>query len=238
MGIAITLKAYLNVCRISNLPSVWTNVLCAVVLATGGVSAGVYLVPALAMSCFYLAGMCLNDVCDAAYDATHRPTRPIPSGSVSSSGVLLLTVVLLVAGFVSLLTAATVHAVYAALLLVVAIVWYDLYHKQNPYSVLLMASCRFLIFIVTSLAVVGKVPATVLLAATVHFGYIVALSLVARYENGRAAPFGVPVIPLMLAGICVLDGILLAVLVSPVWLLAGVCGALLMQEGQKLVRGD
>lgn len=42
----------------------------------------------------------------------------------------------------------------------------------------------------------------------------------------------------MLAGISLLDGMILAVLVEAVWLLAGLGGAALMQGGQKYVRGD
>lgn len=38
---------------------------------------------AAASSCFYLAGMALNDYADREVDARERPNRPIPSGRVS-----------------------------------------------------------------------------------------------------------------------------------------------------------
>jgi 4-hydroxybenzoate polyprenyltransferase len=237
VSIGIALRGYCNLCRISNLPSVWTNVLCAAVLATGRFSWDTYVFPALSLSLLYLAGMALNDVCDAPYDAVHRPGRPIPSGAVSRFGAMVLTAALAACGLLALIGASG-NAFYAALVLIAVIIWYDLDHKRNPYSVLLMASCRFLLFMVTSLALTGKVPVAVLGAAVLHFLYIVLLSTIARYENSRLSPFALPVIPLMLAAIPLIDGCILAVLVAPLWLIAGVGGAFLLHQGQKLVRGD
>jgi len=233
-----TLKAYLDLCRISNLPSIWTNVLCAFILSSGAFSWPRYLVPALALSCFYLAGMCLNDICDLNYDRSHRPARPLPSGRVSVNGAWLLTLLLFAAGFTLLLAAPYRQSLYAAALLAAVIVVYDLRHKQNPCSVLLMALCRFLVFVVTAYAVAGKASTLLLAAAGVQFAYVVAISLVARYENSRSVPFVRPVIPIMLCCICLLDGIMLAVLVKPVWLLAGIAGGAMMFGGQRYVKGD
>jgi len=42
----------------------------------------------------------------------------------------------------------------------------------------------------------------------------------------------------MIAGISLLDGVLMAVLVSPAWLIAGIAGTLLTGYGQRFVRGD
>jgi len=238
MGIGVAIKGYLDLCRVSNLPSIWTNVLCAVVLASGRFSWAGYLLPVLALSCYYLAGMCLNDVCDAAYDGMHRPSRPIPSGRVSVTGALVLTIVLFSFGTLLVLAAPFRQGLYAAFLLVALIIWYDLHHKRNPFSVLLMASCRFLVFVVAALAITGSMPTLVLFAAGIQFAYVVCLSLVARHENSRATPFPLPIIPLMLAGIPLVDGMLLAVLVQPAWLVAGGGGALLMLAGQKYIRGD
>ena len=238
MGPGKTIRGYLALCRISNLPSVWTNVLCAAILAAGRFSWGAYLLPALALSCFYLAGMCLNDICDAAHDRIHRPMRPLPAGEVSRPGAIFLTVVLFVAGFALLLAAPCRQGLYAAVLLLAAIVWYDVQHKRNPLSVLLMAACRLLVFVVTALALTGGVPASVWIAGLVQFAYVVCISAVARYENSRSQPFSIPVIPLMLAGISFLDGILLAIFVQPSWLMAGFCGGVLLLAGQRFARGD
>jgi 4-hydroxybenzoate polyprenyltransferase len=233
-----TIKGYLDICRISNLPSVWTNVLCAVVLATGRFDWAEYLFPALVLSCYYLAGMCLNDISDAAYDGIHRPSRPLPSGNISRRGSWVLTISLFTIGTLFLLETSFRQGLYAAFLLMGLIIWYDLDHKQNPFSVLLMASCRFFVFAVTSLAVTGKMPAVVLVAGGGQAAYVVCISIIARYENNKPTPFSIPVIPLMLAGISLLDGILLSVFVHPPWLVVGIGGAMLMLAGQKYVKGD
>ncbi|MBT0665818.1 UbiA family prenyltransferase [Geobacter pelophilus] len=233
-----TFKAYLDLCRVSNLPSIWTNVLCAFVLATGLFAPGQYLVLAVALSCFYLAGMCLNDVFDAEHDRAHRPSRPIPSGRVTLRGAVTFSAALLTAGFLLLLALPFRQGLLAALLLLITIIWYDRHHKKNPLSVLLMASCRFLVFAVTALSATGMLKLPVITAGSVQFLYVVSISLVARHENNRPKPFARPVIPLMLAGICLVDGLILAILAAPAWMIAGVCGALLMHAGQRMVRGD
>jgi 4-hydroxybenzoate polyprenyltransferase len=233
-----TLKAYLDLCRVSNLPTVWTNVLAACVLATGRFSAGSTLLAAVSLSCFYLAGMVLNDLYDTEFDRESKPSRPIPSGRISVHHAKLFTLLLFACGFVVLAMAAHRSAAFAALLLVAAIVAYDRHHKQNPYSVLLISSCRFLVYVVAALAVSGRLPSAVVLAGSLQFGYIVILSLTARYENARSSAFPFPVIPVMLAGISLLDGMVLGVLVDPVWLWAGIGGFLMTLAGQRYVRGD
>jgi 4-hydroxybenzoate polyprenyltransferase len=185
-----------------------------------------------------MGGMSLNDLCDVEHDKSHRPSRPIPSGSVSPHGALFLAVLFFVIGSVLLLSTAYREGFYAAILLIAVIIWYDFSHKHNPFSVLLMAFCRFLVFAVTSLATTGAFAMSTMIAAGIQFSYVVCISLVARYENSRPAPFSFPVIPWMLAGISLLDGIILAVLVKPGWLLVGLAGAAVMREGQKVVRGD
>jgi len=233
-----TVKGYLELCRVTNLPSVWTNVLCAFLLAAGRFSWQGYLLPAFALSCYYLAGICLNDLCDAAHDRVHRPCRPIPSGTVTMHGALALTTFFFLAGTATMLATPHLAGLLAAILLVAVIVWYDCNHKRNPLSVLLMALCRFLVFAVTALAATGRLSALPALAGALQFAYVVCISLVARHENARTTPFPFPVVPLMLAGIPLLDGAMLALLVSPAWFLAGLGGSLLMLTGQRFVRGD
>ncbi len=233
-----TIKPYLDLCRVSNLPTVWTNVLASCLLASGQFVLPTYALLALALSCFYVAGMSLNDVCDVEHDRLNRPARPIPAGRVSLRAATILTTALFTAGMLILAAAPHLGGAAAGILLLLAIVAYDFHHKGNPFSVLLMAACRLLVFIVVSLAVSGQVSKWVLVAGGVQFFYVVTISLVARYENSRATHFSFPVIPAMLAGISLLDGILMAVLFAFPWLLAGVAGALLTWAGQRYVRGD
>jgi 4-hydroxybenzoate polyprenyltransferase len=232
------IKAYLALCRVSNLPTIWTNVLAGCLLAGGEFAPAAYLLLAVALSCFYLAGMSFNDVCDVEHDRLNRPSRPIPAGRVSLRAARILTLALFATGLLLLSLAPHLSGLAAGVLLLLAIVAYDLRHKQNPFSVLLMAACRFLVFVVASLALTGRLSVGVLVAGGVQFFYVVTISLVARHENSRATPFPFPVIPAMLAGISLLDGIVLAILFAFPWLLAGVAGALLTWAGQRYVRGD
>lgn len=234
----MTFKAYLDLCRISNLPTIWTNVLCAGLLATGAFLPWQFLALALAMSCFYMAGMSLNDICDLKHDQSSRPSRPLPSGRVSVRQASILTGGLFLGGMLLLAVSPHSLGVAAGAVLVVAIVAYDLRHKETPYSVLIMALCRFMVFLTTSLALTGSVTAAVLLAASVQFAYVMIISIVARRENHLRASRSFPVIPAMIAGISLLDGILLSMVVSAVWLPAGIAGALLTSAGQRYVRGD
>jgi 4-hydroxybenzoate polyprenyltransferase len=233
-----TFKSCLDLCRISNLPTVWTNVLLAYLLASGELSLVPYMTLAIAISAFYMAGMSLNDVCDAAYDSLHRPSRPIPAGRISRRDALLLTITLFATGVALLPFLPYRSGLAAGVALVLTIVVYDLHHKGNPFSVFIMAACRFLIFAVVSLAVSGRLVPLVLAAGMIQFLYVVSISVVARHEGDRSHPFPFPVIPAMLAGISLLDGVLLAVLISIPWLLAGAAGALATWSGQRYVRGD
>ena len=76
------LRLALQLGRISNLPTVWSNVLVGALL--GGATLDDARLPLLmaAMSLFYVGGMFLNDAFDRTFDARHRPERPIPSGQV------------------------------------------------------------------------------------------------------------------------------------------------------------
>lgn len=232
------LKAYLDLCRGSNLPTVWTNVIAASLLSGGEVRSAALLLAAVAVSCFYLAGMALNDLCDRDHDLLHRASRPIPSGRIPLSHARACTVSLFALGFLLLGMGPHPPAALAAVVLLGVIVWYDLNHKENPYSVLLMASCRFLVFAVAALAVSGRLDTPVVLAGSLQFGYIVLLSLVARLENSRPEPFRFPVLPTMLAGISLLDGVVLAAWLDPRLFLIGVAGFILTRAGQRYVRGD
>ena len=74
------LYGHLSLARVSNSPTVVTNVLAGAALA-GGQGAPAALL-ALAMVLFYTAGMYLNDLCDLARDRRERPERPLPSGLI------------------------------------------------------------------------------------------------------------------------------------------------------------
>ncbi|MBN1612909.1 MAG: UbiA family prenyltransferase, partial [Deltaproteobacteria bacterium] len=219
-------------------PTIWTNVLAAVVLSSSVFSWLNFLILAFSLSCFYSAGICLNDIIDAPIDRLNKPYRPIPSGRISPGNAYRFTLGLIAAGFVFLLIVPYRQAVFAAVLLVVLIVAYDRFHKAHPASVLLIAGCRLMIFVISALALNGWVRGVVWIAGFTQFFYVVFMSLVARYENKRPEPFKIPVIPIMIASISIIDGVMMALFASPLWLIAGFIGAFLMLTGQRYVRGD
>lgn len=239
-------RAYLALGRIGNLPTVWSNVLAAGLLGGTAFSLLPFLHMALALSCFYLAGMVLNDLRDVEIDRRQRPERPLPSGKVGQSEARFLYLALFVAGLAMLTTAPYRAGVAAGAVLVAAIVVYDTWHKGHPWSVLVMASCRLLVFAVVALALTGDLPDAALLGGGAQFFYITAMSLYARYEDhtNRSAMIllgrkrKASLMPWLLAGISLLDGVLLAILISPLWLLAGLVGAALTRMGQSWFRGD
>ncbi|MCP3953431.1 MAG: UbiA family prenyltransferase [Desulfobacterales bacterium] len=232
------IKPFFELCRVSNLPTVWTNVLAAVVLSGGAFPWAGFIVLAGSMSLYYSAGMCLNDICDVKQDARNRPLRPIPSGRITRTNALIITVLLFVAAFALLGCAPFQRALYGGFVLTVVIVLYDRFHKAHPLSVLLMATCRLLVFVITGIAVSGSLGLIVALGGGAQFIYTLALSIVARYENHRDRPFSIPVIPLMIAGMSLLDGVVMAICVAPAWFIAGLAGAMLTRYGQRYVRGD
>jgi heme O synthase-like polyprenyltransferase len=75
---------WLHLARISNLPTVWTNVTAAWLLAGGeGLRMHASTGSSLPVHLLYTGGMILNDAADVKFDREHRQERPIPSGQVS-----------------------------------------------------------------------------------------------------------------------------------------------------------
>ena len=183
-------SVYLRLGRVSNLPTVWTNVLAGVVLTGIFVAAGPLLLLALALSLFYIGGMYLNDAFDRAIDARERPERPIPAGLVRATTVFATGYGLLVAGLVALAAEAAWvgpgrdwPAILSGLALGGLIIFYDARHKANPWSPLLMGLCRVLVYVTAAFAVAGHLEPPVLAGAAVLLSYLIGLTYVAKQEN-------------------------------------------------------
>jgi len=184
----------LSLGRVSNLPTVCTNVLAGVVLAGGSFAdprvAGI----ATAVSLCYVAGMYLNDAFDSEFDAKHRPDRPIPSGAVNVQTVLAAGFAMLVAGVALLAWLGFAPGgtgwppLAAGVALAGAIVLYDLHHKGNPLSAVVMGLCRALVYVAAASVVVARLPTAVWVAALLLLSYLVGLTHIARQEHlGRVA---------------------------------------------------
>lgn len=230
-------SALLALCRVSNLPTVWMNVVCAAVLA-GGASPGVVLLLGVSLSALYCAGMALNDVCDRDWDAREQPFRPIPSGQLTLAQAVACTAALFAIGLGLLAFAPHPSALVSGLGLAAAIAAYDVFHKRHAATVVLMAACRTGVFVVTAHAVAGHVAPIVWLAGGISFAWTLLVTVVARHENTRGRPYAGPVIPRMLAAMAIVDGLVLAVFAHPAWLLVGAAAAALNLRLQRWVRGD
>jgi|APTNR8051073442_1049403.scaffolds.fasta_scaffold01377_6 hypothetical protein len=140
------MRAWLELSRISNLPTVWTNILAAWAVAFGGFQYYQLGMLMLGGSFLYTAGMILNDVADVRFDRQFRPERPIPSGRVSLAAALVVTVVLLGCGAWLMIGPGGANG-WLVLALILAIVAYDFYHKPWAGSVIVMGACRTLLYL-------------------------------------------------------------------------------------------
>ncbi len=233
-------KVYLRLGRVSNLPTVWTNVAAGAWLAGAPASPAFLLVVAAAMSLFYTGGMFLNDAFDREIDARQRPDRPIAAGLVSAGHVFGIGFGLLAAGEIlvgcaAALTSAGSAPLVAGAALAGAIVLYDTWHKQNPMSPVVMGMCRALVYVTAALVARHSLPLmpAVVPGAVVAWCYLIGLTYAAKQEAldrlGRLWPLAFLAVPFVFgAPLLVSWGLptaiyvaLLAVVVHAVRLLRG-----------------
>jgi 4-hydroxybenzoate polyprenyltransferase len=180
------LRGYLALARISNSPTVLSNTLAGAALAGVLAPNGTVVLLAVAMVFFYTAGMFLNDLCDHTIDRHERPERPLPSGLVSRSEAVAAVAGLFGAGAAVLFYAGT-GPFLSGLALIAVIVVYDLWHKSNPLSPLLMAGARVLVYVTTFLAFSTLPSGTLLISGGLLMLYVVGLTYVAKTENKPSA---------------------------------------------------
>ncbi|MCE9519038.1 MAG: UbiA family prenyltransferase [Verrucomicrobia bacterium] len=181
----MTLRPWLELARISNLPTVWTNILAAWLLADGKWEWKPLAWLLAGGSMIYTGGMFLNDAADVKFDHDHRKERPIPSGRISLVQAWIAAIVFLSAGFAMFIWGAEA-CIWLTGGLVTAVVVYDLFHKPWIGSVFIMGSCRTLLYLATASAVTGSIGfstnAEVITKAVALGGYVTGISLVARGE--------------------------------------------------------
>ena len=183
-------RAYLRLGRVSNLPTVWTNVLAGVVLAGGQLTLRPLAALFAVFSLLYTGGMFLNDAFDRNIDARERPGRPIPSGLVSAQrafaiGYGMLTLGLLILLIYVLWGGQHSHwgAVPCGVVLAGAIVFYNARHKNNSWSPLVMGLCRALVYVISALAVAPGLSFPVIAGAVALLSYLIGLTYVAKQET-------------------------------------------------------
>lgn len=185
------LRAWLELGRVSNAPTVVSNVLAGAAIAATISPSTPVMHARLSLACvtLYIAGMILNDAVDAAVDHRERPGRPIPSGRVSRTAAFVAAIALLAVGL-WLIHGASSQAVLAGVALVAAIVLYNLLHSATVVSVALMGLCRALVYVVAAAAIVPDEAwrqSHLVWPAAMLGLYTAAFSLVARHEAPIAA---------------------------------------------------
>ena len=123
---------YLKIGRVSNLPTVWTNVLAGAFLSGHAADVPTLLWVMFAITLFYTGGMYLNDAFDADIDARERPNRPIPSGQISAKAVSAIGCAMLMGGIL-IVAPYGVLAVQAGAALSLAILLYNASLLHNVY---------------------------------------------------------------------------------------------------------
>ena len=199
---SISVAALLKLGRVSNLPTVWTNVLAATVIAGGDWQSWHTGLVVTAMSLLYVGGMYLNDYFDCAIDAAERPERPIPAGAISAATVCMFGFGMLGLGIVLMAPMGAVPAI-TGVFLAMAIVLYDAFHKGNPVAPVIMGACRALVYCGAAAVAIGSVPSAVVIAALALLAYVAGLTYAARQESldqvGNLWPLLLLFAPMLLA---------------------------------------
>jgi len=195
-------QTLLRLGRVSNLPTVWTNVIAGATIANTAATVADISTVGLAMTAFYVGGMYLNDFFDREIDAKERPGRPIHAGDIGAATVSAIGFALLAAG-VALLTPFGLFTAVWGFALAVAIVLYDAWHKGNSFAPVIMGLCRALVYLGTGAAVSGNVLPALIVGATALAAHVIGLTYAAKQENlnnvGRLWPLAVLAGPLLVA---------------------------------------
>jgi 4-hydroxybenzoate polyprenyltransferase len=182
------LSTALRLGRVSNLPTVTSNVLAGTALAGSSKSGLTIALVCFALSLMYVAGMWLNDAFDRDIDRVERPERPIPSGEVTAGTVFDVGFVLLGGGIVVI--AATAFAsgagwkpLVSAVALGAMIIFYNANHKDNPWAPVVMGLCRAGVYTTAALVARPHLSQEVLFGAGLLIAYLIGLTNAAHQEN-------------------------------------------------------
>lgn len=167
--------------RVSNLPTIWSNCLAGWWLGGGG-SGWTLARLCVGASLLYVAGMYLNDAFDSSFDRQYRRNRPIPSGAIAETLVWRIGWGMMGAGLVVVMTLGGMPAMWGVLLCG-AILVYDASHKVLALSPLLMALCRFLLYLLAASTGSHGVTGLAIWGGVALAGWIVGLSYVAKRES-------------------------------------------------------
>jgi UbiA prenyltransferase family len=195
-------QTLLRLGRVSNLPTVWTNVIAGATITNAAANLVNVALVGLAMTTFYMGGMYLNDFFDRDIDARERPGRPIHAGDISAGAVSAIGFALLAVGAALLARFGLVTVIWG-LALAGAIVLYDTWHKGNVFAPVIMGLCRALVYLATGVAVSGEIRFALIAGAIALATHVIGLTYAAKQENlnevGRLWPLAILAAPLLFA---------------------------------------
>lgn len=148
------LRTTVALSRPARLPTVWSNCLAGWWLGGG---TNTEQLPLLfgAVTLLYFGGAFLNDAFDVEHDQQHRPTRPIPAGSVTSALVWRWALGFLVAGGLLLMWVGTLTGILG-LALILCIVLFNTLRRLKAVSPIFGGLCRLFVYVVgASVALYG-----------------------------------------------------------------------------------
>ncbi len=181
-----SLKPFAQLIRLPNLFTAASNVVAAHFIATqGSPQWSLLLLTLISSLCFYHGGMIFNDCFDIDEDKVERPNRPIPSGAISLMQGWTMVIGLMTVGLVVCFALGALPF-SIALLLVVAIVVYNLSNRSGYFGCLAMGACRLLNWCL-ALSVVSGFTIYWLYALIVGI-YVTALTLISRDETQAQRP--------------------------------------------------
>ena len=196
------LRQYLLLVRLPNVFTTPSNILVGYLATTPPAEANGFHLAALMVSSglLYIAGVVLNDYFDVEVDRRERPSRPLPSGSISKERAMSIALIALAAAnAIALAVSPASLAVSAAL--TAAIIAYDYRLKRSPAGPFAMGSTRFLNVILgaspalsAAVASGGRavpVPgiwAAAIFAATSLFVYTIAIMILSKKEVSNEKP--------------------------------------------------
>lgn len=184
-----TLRSYLELARLSNGPTVISNVLVGTAIALQGTNTTIADFPWIsialvttAMLLFYVGGMAMNDVVDVEIDWRERPNRPIPSGRIPFTAARRFVVLCFILALALLVVCGLAAAVFGVALLA-AITLYNLFHKRHAPSVILMGLCRGLVYLTVAAAIRWPIDLEAALPLAIAITiYVTLITIIARGE--------------------------------------------------------
>jgi hypothetical protein len=200
-SLSSTLRAFLALCRVPSLPTIWSNCLAGWWLGGGRNPSALPLLLVGATFC-YLGGAFLNDVFDANYDRQYRRTRPIPSGAISREAVLRWGLVWLAASVLAFFCLGLATG-GLGLLLIACILLYNAIHRWLTSSPVLVGLSRLLLYLIAASTAPQGVTGWSIWCGLAMAAYFASVCCVARWENAPEPPSYwclVPIaIPILLA---------------------------------------